>query len=236
MGARNVYVELLPWTFPSVIKTTETRHSQSLCFSFAQGALVLLAPHYFIDRRMSKKYGCSLVRQPTPLQQESSQCDHLFKPPCSCLASFHGDSSAATLVRASGKPASKPYTGPWKTSLLQTLVLSPQELQLITSWGGQQGGGEDPGLGCFLKKEPDPAVPHREWTSRDFSLDWPAEVPHTSWAAVETFRERHTYTVLTWNCLFLLLRVLLFFFPSAMNGNSLGIVKKDKKKQKVFLW
>lgn len=83
-----------------------------------------------------------------------------WEPPGSRLPCFHWDASAATLVRAAGKPASKPETGPWKTSLLQTGAVTT-EASTDHLVGRTTKGREDPEQDCFLKKSAWPSCPHR---------------------------------------------------------------------------
>lgn len=88
-----------------------------------------------------------------------------LKPPVSCLSFFHRDACAATLVRASAKPASKPETGPWKTSLLQTGAVTT-ETSTDHLVGRTTKGGEDPEQDCFLQKRAWPGCPHRGRTEQ----------------------------------------------------------------------
>lgn len=57
------------------------------------------------------------------------------------------------------------------------LVLSPQRLPLITSWGGQQKAGRTPGRTVFLRKAPGPAAHTGASSGRHLPPHWPPPNP-----------------------------------------------------------
>ena len=218
--------------FPFCDKNHETRHSWSPLSALYCGALIFL-PLVCIDRRMSKEmWSCQFSSSSQPI----AAGEQSMWPACLNLLflAFPSFTETPLLPLLSELPASLPAS-PRRDRERQAcykLVLSPRRLQLITSWGGQQRAVRTPGRVVFLRKEPDPAV-HTEARAGGTSLRTDhAEVPTPPGQLWRHSGDTHTYTVLTCNCLFLLLRVsafFFFFFPSAMNGNSLGIVERQEE-------
>lgn len=139
--------------------------------------------------------------------------------------SFNWDSSAATLVRASGKPAASPRQDRERQACYK-LVLSPRRLQLITSWGGQQRVVRTPSQTVFLRKEPDPAAHTRASTGGTLLCTGHAKVPAPPGQLWRDSRPTHTYALPTCNYLFLLLR----FFFSLLRIVSPWELSTDKEK------
>lgn len=137
--------------------------------------------------------------QPTHCSRRAVNVTRPFQPPASRFSFFHWDSSATALVRASSKPASKPETGPGKTSLLQTGSVTT-ETSTDHLVGRTTKGSEDPELDCFLKKGAWPGCPREAHAGPPLLTS--AQCPQTSPAAVKGSKAAHTSAALPWHSSF----------------------------------
>lgn len=101
------------------------------------------------------------------------------------------------------------------------LVLSPQRLQLITSWGGQQRAGRTPSWIVFLRKEPDPAAHTRASTGGTVLCTGHTKVSTPPGQLRTEPRATHPFPLPSCKCFF-----LLRFVFSAKDSNSLGIIER----------
>lgn len=68
------------------------------------------------------------------------------------------------------------------------LVLSPQRLPLITSWGGQQRAARTPSRTVFLRKATGPAAHTGASSGRHLPLHWPRQILPISRAGRKGFQ------------------------------------------------